>query len=395
MCCGWIEFNTAELHRVFRGRGVPNGYGDQMPRAQASATDAQLVVQAAGVGLTISTRQIERWREQGLIPRNIRRGQGRGRGSRSDAPPGTAELVMCLAQHARRGRRPRDLALLAFGAGLAVPELTIRRALAGVVENVSSLMDKHSAHVVEPAMVLIGRSLVSVVPQRIRRIDRAICVTVDLADPLLTAQDVGYQTSGGLTLSAFGDVARLVVQDGLDAIDVGTIAAMSRSLLPAGAAPLAGLLEFNVPAAATSDGAALLSDEGGLVFLPAGNFPRYLRNLAERTPLGELVDMWQLAGQLSRWATDLCDRVERELESGELGDAALEWMWTSIGAARPWLAMAIRDKNRPADIACSTLMLIFVRDMLRWLRQHIPNGRFDFLLHPVGLPRVLAPLVVG
>ena len=107
-----------------------------MPRSPASEADQQLIADAARHGATVTARQLERWRASGLLAPNIRRYPGRGRGSMSEPPPGGTGLVVWLAANARPGRRPGDLALLAFAEGLAVPEDTVRAAFAAAVTSI-------------------------------------------------------------------------------------------------------------------------------------------------------------------------------------------------------------------------------------------------------------------
>ncbi|MFD9701281.1 hypothetical protein [Lentzea sp. NPDC059081] len=363
-----------------------------MPRTKASCADVQLATWAAQAGADISTRQIERWREQGLVPRNLKRSLGRGKGSTSEPAPGAADLFIWLAWHARPGRRPTDLVLAAFSEGLAVPEPTVRKAFATVIGNVNAAVGRFAtAHEeMNPRRAVASSTLV---PGRIRQIDRAIGAIVNTADPTLAALDSGFG-AGVLTSAAMGSIAAHALREGADSIDLGAMAAIGRSLLPKGtAAPMLGLLEFNTPTLRLNDGSVVANEEGGLGFLPEGDFLDHLHGLAVGTPLDELLSAWHLAMQLPAWAIDLCERVEHELEVGTPSAAVEEWLWTSWGLGRSWLVSAIRDKNRPVDIAITTLMLIFTRDMVRWLRQNVADGRFDLLSHPIGLPRLLAPLL--
>jgi hypothetical protein len=104
-----------------------------MPRSTPSKADQQLIEYARQRGVTVTGRQLERWRGSGLLAPNIRGYPGRGRGSTSMPPPGAAELVVWLATNERPGRRPADIALLAFAAGLAVPEDTVRSAFTAAI----------------------------------------------------------------------------------------------------------------------------------------------------------------------------------------------------------------------------------------------------------------------
>jgi hypothetical protein len=97
-----------------------------MPRAGPSREDARLIEET---GASLPT--LERWRAAGILPRNVRHGLGRGRGSASFARPETAELVRALRAHAQRGR-PVHEAVLAIFCGhpqLRLPEAGVLAAL--------------------------------------------------------------------------------------------------------------------------------------------------------------------------------------------------------------------------------------------------------------------------
>jgi hypothetical protein len=74
---------------------------------QASNADQELIEYAARRGYTVSARQLERWRQGGLIPCNVRRGLGRGRGTKAISPPGSKRAVLRVARYLRKhGRLP-------------------------------------------------------------------------------------------------------------------------------------------------------------------------------------------------------------------------------------------------------------------------------------------------
>jgi hypothetical protein len=52
----------------------------------------------------VSLSQLERWRSVGLVPRNVRRSLGRGRGTTSEAPADALPRLIAVARIARRGR---------------------------------------------------------------------------------------------------------------------------------------------------------------------------------------------------------------------------------------------------------------------------------------------------
>ncbi|MFD4723415.1 hypothetical protein ACFWOY_34765 [Streptomyces sp. NPDC058423] len=64
-------------------------------------------------------------------------GLGRGKGSTSRSAPESSDLVLGLARHAGRGKRPTDLALLLFAEGLPVPEATVRAAFRAAVDTIT------------------------------------------------------------------------------------------------------------------------------------------------------------------------------------------------------------------------------------------------------------------
>jgi len=55
-------------------------------------------------GLAGSSTRYERWRRAGLLPRNPRRGAGRGRGSVASLEPETVEIAAALARHTGQGQ---------------------------------------------------------------------------------------------------------------------------------------------------------------------------------------------------------------------------------------------------------------------------------------------------
>jgi hypothetical protein len=165
-----------------------------------SQADQQLIAHAAQRGTVVSARQLERWRARGLLAPNVHRALGRGRGSTSEPPPSAAKLVVWLAGHARPGRRPGDLALLAFAAGLAVPEDTVRTAFADAVTSIrlpveASMPPGAAPEDVADAAVAAGTRF-TMMPARIRRIDRALAQRgVNWSWPELAKLDPGQSSS--------------------------------------------------------------------------------------------------------------------------------------------------------------------------------------------------------
>ncbi|MFT7840687.1 hypothetical protein Q5530_31480 [Saccharothrix sp. BKS2] len=75
--------------------------------------------------------QLERWRAAGLVPRNVRRGLGRGRGTVSVVLPEALPLLLAVAKNTRQGRKlPGGGPLERVIKGLAVPDAVVRAAAA-------------------------------------------------------------------------------------------------------------------------------------------------------------------------------------------------------------------------------------------------------------------------
>ena len=100
-----------------------------MPRGDLSRADAELIRVLAEQGLTVSPYQLERWRAAGQLPRNRRRGLGRGKGSVSEIDDQSVRQAAMLARSAGQGRALMGSHVLdRFMAGRPVPEVRVRAA---------------------------------------------------------------------------------------------------------------------------------------------------------------------------------------------------------------------------------------------------------------------------
>ena len=114
-----------------------------MARGPVSSADMELLSRLRDRGAVVSAAQLERWRTAGVLPRNGRRGLGRGAGSVSEVPAESFAIAESLARATRRGRPLYEAVLEIFTADprfsskvfLAVPrpplpEHAVREALA-------------------------------------------------------------------------------------------------------------------------------------------------------------------------------------------------------------------------------------------------------------------------
>jgi hypothetical protein len=371
-----------------------------MPRSPASQADQQLIADAARHGAAVTARQLERWRASGLLAPNIRSYPGRGRGSTSEPPPGAASLVAWLAANARPGRRPGDLALLAFAEGLAVPEDTVRAAFASAVTSirlpVEAAMPGAAPEDIAAAAVEAGQRF-TMVPARIRRIDQDLARRgIDWSWPELARLDPGRSDSPPDSSYWIYILVQVMLSGGAG-LDMGTIGSLARTMAPAGGvAPIAGQIEYRWPISPAEERDNAPDDEDLLALLGTGDLRDHARTLAMTTPAAELRDAYQAAAAMTAWADSACTAVEREIADGQPGDAVTEWVTTAFGPARLMMAVALRDQDAgPASTAATAVMLILMRNTLRPMRQLMPEENFDLLKNPLVAPSFLADFLAS
>lgn len=370
-----------------------------MPRKTTSPADEDLLAAARTRGVVVTGTQLERWRGSGLLPRNVTRSLGRGRGSTSTAPAGALDLVMWLGRHARPGRRPRDLALHAFSEGLAVPESTARAAWRAAVERVV-LPGEHdgpgppagSGDRSDWAWGVAERAAADahsvVLPRRMRRIDERITAAgVPWAPPELAQFDRGPSSDEPVTAKEFATFTVAAVLAGAPELSGPAMAPHVRALMPAGAvSPIASWLEY--PDGPGRDPAEI-NDGAGTSLLPVGDVREDLLRIIDRATTEQLRAAWRAAADMRDWALAQCTAVEAELDSGDLGDATLTWMMGAVlGLPRLLVRDVLRDRRPSIGTRVSTaVMLLLIGDGLHRLRELVPDGQFELL------PQILPPFL--
>jgi hypothetical protein len=163
-------------------------------------------------------------------------------------------------------------------------------------------------------------------------------------------------------------------------------------MAPAGGiAPIAGQIEYRWPISPAEERDNAPDDEDLLDLLGTGDLRDHGRNLAMTTPAAELRDAYRTAGAMTAWADGACTAVEQEIADGRPGDAVTQWVTTAFGPSRLMMALALRNPDvGPASTAATAVMLIFIRGMLRTIRQLMPEGNFDLLKNPLVAPSFLA-----
>ncbi|MGW2732341.1 hypothetical protein [Streptomyces sp. NPDC001494] len=92
-----------------------------MPRTPPSSTDRALLAAVADRGVALTYPRLERLRTAGLLPRNTRRGLGRGHGSSSEPAADLVNYLEALATLTGQGRSAHRAVLGMFLAGVVRP----------------------------------------------------------------------------------------------------------------------------------------------------------------------------------------------------------------------------------------------------------------------------------
>ncbi|MEV0811113.1 hypothetical protein [Micromonospora sp. NPDC050200] len=372
-----------------------------MARKPTSPADEVLLAAARARSSTVTATQLERWRGAGLLPRNVTRSLGRGRGSTSAPADGVVDLVVWLAQHARPGRRPHDLALHAFGEGLAVPEPTVRAAWRASVQRVVLSGERdlpapadgedRTDWAWDVAERAAANAASVVLPRRMRRIDERLAAAgVSWAPSELTQYDRGPAGEEPVTARDFATFAAAGVLAGAPELTGPAMAPHVRALLPVGAvSPVASWLEY--PDEPGRDPAEI-NDGAGLSLLPIGDVREDLLRVIDEAEPHQLRAAWRAAAEMREWALEHCGAVEAELDAGELGDATLAWMMGAIlGLPRLLVRQALLDRRPSISTQVSTaVMVLWIGVSLHRLRRLMPDGQYELL--PALLPPFLHPL---
>lgn len=348
----------------------------------------------------VTARQLEIWRRSGLMPGNIARSLGHGRGSTSEVHPDAKELVVWLACHSRPGARPADLALVAFAGGLPVPEETVRAAFRSAIDRLT-LTAEHAADAVaeqdpeDRTAVIAGQvigagSLPTVVPRRIRRIDDRIRdAGLSWSPEAIARLDKGSSSPERMTTRDFASTAVTMIRHGAPTISNQELGDIARALLPTDAAsPLASMIEH---LSADPEAVSIQEAEG---IVPVGDFRDHLRELTATTPLEILRVAWQTVEDLRSWAETLCTAVEAELDAHQPGEATLAWFQAAGLGARQFLVTALKPNRHTAtEQAQSAAELLMLRDILQRLWRQMPEGSWDLLNNPAILPACFQQLL--
>lgn len=370
-----------------------------MPRRDPGPAEQQLLAYAHANGVPVTATQLERWRSHGLIPANTRRALGRGKGSASSPADGAAELVMFLGRQARAGKRPHDLALAAYDAGLPVPLETVKNALRASVHRVVLAAEKELPPPADPAdradwawdiaqKELAAHPSSILVPRRMRRIDERLGQLMPWSHESVAKFDKGPAQSEPMAASDLDALSAAAVLAGGAEVAGPAMAQMLRAISPEGAAlAAASMLEYEDNPDLTQ-----ISDGAGFTMMPAGDMREGLLLVVDQATPDEVAVAWRTAARQRIWALQLLADVEAELDEGQLGPAGLEWfLGTVLGLHRMVVRTELRTRRDTlAARAATAVSLLHTGRALRLLRQAIPDGQFGLL--PVILPQFMHEL---
>lgn len=109
------------------------GSSKAMGPRHASGADRQILDAASTQGVAVSARQLERWRQQKVIPRAASRALGQGLGSESSYDGDQVDYIIEFARRIGPKRRPAQVAVWLYLSGLDVPHPILRHALVNEV----------------------------------------------------------------------------------------------------------------------------------------------------------------------------------------------------------------------------------------------------------------------
>ncbi|MEU2391843.1 hypothetical protein [Streptomyces sp. NPDC007369] len=354
-----------------------------------SAADQLLIDHAHRHGFTVTEKNLEVWRSRRLLPGNVPGGGlGRGKGSTSSPPPESFDLVLGLARHASRGKRPKDLALHLFAEGLPIPEPTVRAAFSASVDTITIDGDDELDTDPEQRLNDIADHIsdagltVTLVPIRARRIDDGIA-RLARADghtwppAELASLDANPGPSTATPKDAALVAAAAVITGAMSPEDIGD---MLRAMNPTAVAnPIASLVETtrnDAPDLADK----VLTPDGNLALGPLRDARDQLRDLANTAPLEDLATAWSTAERVREWALELCRRVEEELAVGRLGEAAVEWQSSRYAMAGLALLSTLKQREwPPAQHAVDALMLLYQLGAFQQLDRLISGCQWHLL----------------
>lgn len=195
-----------------------------MTGPRGSRADIELVAALRSRGVTVSARQLDRWRGAGLMLPSVRRGLGQGHGSRSSHAPGAvrraAEIVGILEKH----RSLDAVAMVLYLRGRDVSEAVARRAFVGYLDRLERAIrsrGKTSDDAVDVLAMLLTRSSAR------SPIGRSLHAA---------AEDLGGSTNG-ILISTYTNLLTIVLEgsatseDGLaEALQVAGVAEIDRRL---------------------------------------------------------------------------------------------------------------------------------------------------------------------
>ncbi|MFE5713437.1 hypothetical protein ACFQ7J_21810 [Streptomyces sp. NPDC056501] len=354
-----------------------------------SAADQLLIDHAYRHGFTVTAKMLEVWRSRDLLPGNVPGGGlGRGKGSTSSPAPESFDLVLGLARHAGRGKRPNDVALLLFDEGLPVPEQTVRAAFTAAVDTLTvpgddepdtdpeQRLDDLAGHIAAAGLTM------TLVPARARRIDEGIARLARASGHTWPpAELAAFDENPGPPTATPKDAALAAATAAITGtMSLEDIGDLLRAMNPTATAnPIASLLETtrkDVPEFAD----AVLTDDNQLALGPVRDARDHLRDLAATAPLQDLTQAWKTAVGVRQWALDLCGRVEEELADGQLGGAAGEWLKGRYAMAGMAVLSTLKERDwPPAQHALDALMLLYQLAEFRRLDRLIPGCQWHLL----------------
>lgn len=126
--------------------------------AERGISQGDLLHYGAEHGFSVTKRQLVRWHQGGLLPRPMQRPMGRGKGTRTVYPPGTAEQLVALCEIQTTTRSLDRVGFMLWWRGYEVDHALVTRVLMGTAARIDAglWLPRHSGAgqlVVPPSVI--------------------------------------------------------------------------------------------------------------------------------------------------------------------------------------------------------------------------------------------------
>ncbi|MFE4604169.1 hypothetical protein ACFRKE_25320 [Kitasatospora indigofera] len=287
------------------------------------------------------------------------------------------DLVVWLARHRRPGTDRAYVALRAFGAGLPVPEDTVRAAFVRATQEAANELHRGfgplpehgdlQEWVYDGADTLVGSRMhrLGAAERRIRTIDQQVGAFMRPAAAEFAAQyDPGAAQAEALDSTDRKFHSAVAAMAGPGELTPDTLARYARGLVGG------GMPQWSAHLLETDPGDPLVAVAVTPVHqfpeLPANSAVNHLYSVARDAPLDGLRAAWTAVGQMPGWAEEICAAAESELAAEQPDTGIARWAFGMVFPVdRVFLADALAEPSpTPGQQAVTALTLQLMADAI-------------------------------